>query len=85
MTDDRELCECPRCGRNHWKLGNPPWRRKESMKEFIRGFIGSLTAAGIIISYFEYSAHRDFERNEAQLSKMLGAAVDTCDAKKVSP
>jgi hypothetical protein len=21
---DREVCECPRCGKQHWKLGNPP-------------------------------------------------------------
>ncbi len=21
---DREICDCPVCGRAHWKLGNPP-------------------------------------------------------------
>jgi hypothetical protein len=20
-----DICECPRCGRNHHKLGTPPW------------------------------------------------------------
>jgi hypothetical protein len=24
IVENRKLCECPRCGRNHWKLGNPP-------------------------------------------------------------
>lgn len=44
------------------------------MKEFMNGMFGALTAVGIMIGYFEYAAHRDFERNEAQLSRMLGAA-----------
>jgi hypothetical protein len=25
---DKETCECARCGRNHWKLGNPPRQAK---------------------------------------------------------
>lgn len=24
MSEDREMCECPRCGKSHWKLGTPP-------------------------------------------------------------
>jgi hypothetical protein len=23
-TTDRDVCECPRCGKSHWKLGNSP-------------------------------------------------------------
>ena len=25
MGEERELCECARCGRQHRKLGSPPW------------------------------------------------------------
>jgi hypothetical protein len=55
------------------------------MKEFLKGFAGSLTAAIVVIGYFEYTAHRDFERQTAQMSKMLDEAVGTCDAKKIAP
>lgn len=24
ISEGRQLCECPRCGRNHWHLGTPP-------------------------------------------------------------
>lgn len=24
VGEGREICECEKCGRNHWKLGNPP-------------------------------------------------------------
>ena len=24
VGDGREICECARCGRNHWRLGTPP-------------------------------------------------------------
>lgn len=25
VGEGRQLCECPRCGRNHWHLGRPPF------------------------------------------------------------
>jgi len=50
------------------------------MKEFLKGFAGSLMAAIVVIGYFEYTAHRNFERQEAQLSKMLDTAVGACGA-----
>jgi len=52
------------------------------MKEFMNGLFGTLFAVLIVICYFEYQAKRDFERGQVQLSKMLDAAVATCDTRK---
>ena len=56
--------------------------RIKDMKEFMNGLFGTLFAVLIVICYFEYQAKRDFERGQVQLSKMLDAAVATCDTRK---